>query len=101
MPISPYVRALREKVGHDLLALQSATVIVFDDVRRLLLAQSAESGLWMTIGGANEPGEVPADAAIRVRAPTVRSWDCVSRDKPVSRSVGVAEKWLTTIASVG
>jgi 8-oxo-dGTP pyrophosphatase MutT (NUDIX family) len=65
MPISPYVRALREKIGHDLIALQAATVVVFDDDGRLLLAQEAASGLWMTIGGAIEPDEAPADAAVR------------------------------------
>lgn len=65
MPLSPYVRALREKIGHDLLALQAATVVIFDHDGRLLLAQEAASGLWMTIGGAIEPGELPADAAVR------------------------------------
>jgi 8-oxo-dGTP pyrophosphatase MutT (NUDIX family) len=65
MPMSPYVRALRAKIGHDLLALHAATVVVFDDDGRLLLAQETESGLWMTIGGAIEPGELPADAAVR------------------------------------
>ncbi len=65
MPISPFIRALRDKVGHDLLALQSATVVVFDEGGRMLLAQDTESGLWMTIGGAIEPGETPPDAAVR------------------------------------
>jgi 8-oxo-dGTP pyrophosphatase MutT (NUDIX family) len=45
--------------------LQSATVILFDDAGRLLLARDAASGLWMTIGGAIEPDEAPADAAVR------------------------------------
>ena len=65
MPISPYVRALREKVGHGLLVLQAATVIVFDESGRALLARDAETGLWMTTGGTIEPGEQPADAAVR------------------------------------
>jgi 8-oxo-dGTP pyrophosphatase MutT (NUDIX family) len=65
MPMSQYVRALRAKVGHDLLLLQSVTVIVFDRDGNLLLARDADSGLWMTIGGAIDPDEVPADAAVR------------------------------------
>jgi len=60
-----YVQTLRAKVGNDLLMLSSASVMLFDDKRRLLLAQNAESWLWMTIGGAIEPDETPADAAVR------------------------------------
>lgn len=62
MPISPHVRALRAKVGHDLILLPSVTVMLFEQ-ERLLLAQNADNGLWMTIGGAAEPDETPADAA--------------------------------------
>ncbi len=64
MPSSPYVHAIRAKIGHDLLMLQSATVTLFND-NRLLLAQNADTGLWMTIGGAIDPDESPADAAVR------------------------------------
>jgi 8-oxo-dGTP pyrophosphatase MutT (NUDIX family) len=65
MPIPPYVRAIRAKIGHELLVLPSVTVMVFDDERRLLLAKSAETDLWITIGGIVEPDESPADAAVR------------------------------------
>jgi 8-oxo-dGTP pyrophosphatase MutT (NUDIX family) len=65
MALSPYVRAMRAKVGHDLLMLHSVTVILFDQDGRLLLAQDSDSGLWMTVGGAAEPDEAPADAAVR------------------------------------
>jgi len=64
MPLSTYVRAMRAKIGHDLLMLQSVTVMLFEN-ERLLLAQDGETGLWMTIGGAVEPDEAPADAAVR------------------------------------
>jgi 8-oxo-dGTP pyrophosphatase MutT (NUDIX family) len=56
---------MRAKIGHSLLMLQSVTVILFDQDGRVLLARDGESGLWMTIGGAIEPDEVPADAAVR------------------------------------
>jgi 8-oxo-dGTP pyrophosphatase MutT (NUDIX family) len=65
MPLSRYLRAVRAKIGHDLLMLQSATVMLFDGADRLLLARDTDSGLWMTIGGAIEPDEAPADAAVR------------------------------------
>ncbi len=45
--------------------LPAVAVAVFDDAGRLLLARDAASGLWMTIGGAVEPDETPADAAVR------------------------------------
>jgi 8-oxo-dGTP pyrophosphatase MutT (NUDIX family) len=45
--------------------LPSVAVMVFDDEERLLLAQNATSGLWMTVGGAIDPDESPADAAVR------------------------------------
>ena len=65
MPMSAYVRGIRRKIGCDLLMLQAVAVMVFDEQRRLLVAQEAGSGLWMTIGGGIEPNETPADAAVR------------------------------------
>jgi 8-oxo-dGTP pyrophosphatase MutT (NUDIX family) len=65
MPLPSYVQTVRAKVGNDLLMLSSASVMLFDDKKRLLLAQNADSGLWMTVGGAIEPDETPADAAVR------------------------------------
>lgn len=65
MPISPYVADLRAKIGRGLLLIPSATVVVFDPAGNVLLAKDIDSGLWMTIGGAIEPEERPADAAVR------------------------------------
>ena len=62
--MSDYVRALREKVGHDLLFMPSAHVLIRDDGGRILLVKHVE-GRWMLPGGAVEPGEGPADAARR------------------------------------
>jgi 8-oxo-dGTP pyrophosphatase MutT (NUDIX family) len=64
MPSSPYVLALRAKIGHELLMLQSVSVMLFDE-GILMLAQHRDTGLWVTIGGAIEPDETPADAAVR------------------------------------
>ena len=65
MPLSGYLKELREKVGHDLLLLPSAAVAIHDDEMRLLLCLHADKNIWVTPGGLIEPGEHPADAAIR------------------------------------
>lgn len=65
MPISPYVRRLRERIGPARLLLPSVSVHVFDDARRLLLVRQREGGVWSTPGGVIEPDERPADAAVR------------------------------------
>src|SRR6266849_9483421 len=64
MGMSDYVRALREKVGHDLLFMPSAHVLIRRDDGRILLVRHVE-GRWMLPGGAVEPGERPAEAACR------------------------------------
>jgi 8-oxo-dGTP pyrophosphatase MutT (NUDIX family) len=64
MPSSPYVHGIRAKIGHKLLMLQSVSVMLFDD-GRLMLAQHRDTGLWVTVGGAIEPDETPADAVVR------------------------------------
>jgi 8-oxo-dGTP pyrophosphatase MutT (NUDIX family) len=63
--ISPYLRRLRERVGHDLVLIPSVAVLPWDEDGRLLLVREAETGLWQTIGGAVEPDESPTEAAVR------------------------------------
>lgn len=65
MAVSPYVRDLRARVGHDLLMLPSVAVMAFDGAGRLLLVRAADTGEWQTVGGAIDPGETPAEAARR------------------------------------
>ena len=65
MAISDYLHQVREKVGHDLLLLPSAAVALFDDQNRILLAKHSDRQIWVLPGGLVEPGEVPADAAMR------------------------------------
>ena len=84
MGISPYIRRLRERVGHDLVLLPSVAVLARDEEGRLLLVREAETGLWQTIGGAVEPllpvtsTPTPTEASTaRATLPTaftVRSW---------------------------
>jgi ADP-ribose pyrophosphatase YjhB (NUDIX family) len=63
--ISAYIRRLREHVGHELLVLPSVAVLPRDPAGRLLLVRLVDTGLWATVGGAIEPDESPADAAVR------------------------------------
>jgi 8-oxo-dGTP pyrophosphatase MutT (NUDIX family) len=65
MPISPHLSRLREAVGHSLLLLPAVTIVVFDDQGRVLLVQHTEGGTWLLPGGSIEPGERPADTAVR------------------------------------
>lgn len=78
MAIPEFVAALREKIGTAPLWLSGVTaVVVKDDL--LLLVQRADNGAWTPVTGIIDPGEQPADAAVRevaeeagVRAAPVR-----------------------------
>jgi len=63
--ISPYLAALRERVGHELVLLPAVAVLIWDEDGRLLLVREAQTGRWQTVGGAMDPDESPAAAAIR------------------------------------
>lgn len=65
MPMSPYMERIRGKIGSQLLEIPSVTVLTFDERERVLLVRHAEYGSWTTPGGAVEPEETPADAAVR------------------------------------
>ena len=65
MPISGYLRELREVVGHRLLLLPAVSAVIRDEQNRILLMRSVESGKWSLPAGAVEPGESPEDAVIR------------------------------------
>src|SRR5262249_36543830 len=64
MPISAYLKSIRAKVGHELVALTAVSISVFDQ-DRLLFGKDAEGGFWTLPGGAIDPHEHPADAAAR------------------------------------
>lgn len=71
MPISPYVRRLREHVGSDTLLIPSAAVVLRDQDGRVLLGRDADSQMWILIGGAIEIDETPEEAAVREAAEEV------------------------------
>ena len=65
MPISDYMREIRERIGTRLLEVPSVTILCFDGEDRLVLVRHSEDGRWTIPGGAVEPHEVPSDAAVR------------------------------------
>jgi len=65
MGMSEYVRKLREKIGHDILFMPAAAAVVFNSAGEVLLQRRSDNGQWSLPGGAVDPGEEPADAAIR------------------------------------
>jgi len=64
MPMSPYVRSLRQQIGHDLLLLPGVTAVICDG-DRFLLARQRDTERWSLIGGSIEPGETPQEAVGR------------------------------------
>jgi 8-oxo-dGTP pyrophosphatase MutT (NUDIX family) len=64
VPVPDFVLRLREKVGHELLWLPGVTAVVLDE-DRVLLVRRADNGQWGPVSGIVEPGEHPADAAVR------------------------------------
>ena len=83
MPMSAYMQRLRERIGHELLEVPSVTVAVRDEVGRVLLARHAEGDVWVMPGGAVEPEETPADAAVR------EVWEETGLFVELARIVGV------------
>ena len=64
MAIPDFVVALRARIGTAPLWLSGVTaVIVRDD--QLLLVRRADNGAWTPVTGIIDPGEQPADAAMR------------------------------------
>lgn len=65
MPMSDYIRRLRDRIGTTVLEVPTVSVLVFDERERILLVRHVEGNDWTTPGGMIEPYETPADAALR------------------------------------
>jgi 8-oxo-dGTP diphosphatase len=65
MAISDYIRELRNHVGHGYLLLPGVTVLIFNSANEVLLGRRSDNGCWSVIGGSIDPGESPAQAALR------------------------------------
>jgi hypothetical protein len=46
MPISPYFKSVRDKVGNDLLVVPSVSICHIDEQGRMLLMMSADTRRW-------------------------------------------------------
>ncbi len=62
--MSPYVRRLRARIGHELLLVPSVAAVIRDKDGSLLLQEKA-GHIWSLPAGAIEPGESPQDAVYR------------------------------------
>jgi 8-oxo-dGTP pyrophosphatase MutT (NUDIX family) len=65
MPISKYLHDLRALIGTRAIMMPAVSAIVLNDAGEVLLHRSRDDGNWYVIGGAPDPGEEPADAAVR------------------------------------
>ncbi|MFI1102770.1 NUDIX hydrolase [Streptomyces melanogenes] len=65
MATPDFIREIRASAGHQLLYLPGVSAVVFDDEGRVLLGRRVDSGEWSIIGGIPEPGEQPAETAVR------------------------------------
>ena len=64
VPIPEFIVELRRHIGHALLWLPAITAVVMRD-RQVLLVQRSDNHAWTPITGIVEPGENPADCAVR------------------------------------
>ncbi|MEV7521145.1 NUDIX domain-containing protein [Streptomyces sp. NPDC091371] len=65
MTTPDFIREIRATAGHRLLLLPGVTAIVLDDRGRVLLGRRSDTGRWSVVGGIPEPGEQPAETAVR------------------------------------
>ncbi|MEU8773792.1 NUDIX domain-containing protein [Streptomyces sp. NPDC048606] len=65
MSTPEFIRAIRARAGQQLLLLPAVSAVVFDDAGRVLLGRRTDNGEWSVIGGIAEPGEQPAETAVR------------------------------------
>lgn len=64
MPVPEFVIELRRHIGHAPLWLPGVTAVVIRD-EQVLLVKRADNGAWTAVTGIVDPGENPADCAVR------------------------------------
>ena len=64
MPIPEFIVDLRRHIGHAPLWLPGVTAVVIRD-RQVLLIKRSDTHAWTPVTGIVEPGENPADCAVR------------------------------------
>jgi 8-oxo-dGTP pyrophosphatase MutT (NUDIX family) len=75
---------IRQIVGdEELIQIPSVSVALRDDYARVLMGRHSEGGVWLLPGGAIEPGEIPADAAVR------EMWEETGSVVRLTRLVGI------------
>jgi 8-oxo-dGTP pyrophosphatase MutT (NUDIX family) len=65
MPTPEFITEIRATAGHQLLWLPGVSAVVFDDEGRVLLGQRSDNHEWAVVSGIPDPGEQPADCAVR------------------------------------
>ncbi|QMU76179.1 NUDIX domain-containing protein [Streptacidiphilus sp. PB12-B1b] len=60
-----FITRLRAAAGQQLLWLPGVSAIVLNDRGEVLLGRRADTGRWATLAGIPEPGEQPAETAVR------------------------------------
>jgi mutator protein MutT len=65
MPISPYLKNIRNSVGHELLLVPSVAAVIPNENGEILLQRRSDDGTWSLPAGAIDPDESPAQAVIR------------------------------------
>ncbi|MDY0909979.1 NUDIX domain-containing protein [Microbacterium sp. CFBP9034] len=64
MPTPDFVLELRQKIGTAPISLVGVTAVVFRD-EKVLIGRRADNGRLQCVSGIVDPGEEPADAAVR------------------------------------
>jgi mutator protein MutT len=65
MPISPYLKELRARIGHDMVLMPSVAALVRNEAGHVLFQRRADDGLWSLPSGSIDPGETPGQAVVR------------------------------------
>ncbi|MET0792974.1 MAG: NUDIX domain-containing protein [Polyangiaceae bacterium] len=65
MPISPYLKQLRSRIGHEMVLMPSVAALVRNQAGQVLFQRRADDGLWSLPSGSIDPGETPGQAIVR------------------------------------